>query len=285
MSGRESRTGSRILTRRRFLWGAGASAMVVGATAYVARNEMQWLETRRVDIPLGERAAGLAGMKIALLTDFHLYPHTQPELVAEAVRAANEFQPDLAILGGDYILRPVEAVFELAPLLERLEARLGVFAILGNHDHWKGLEVVLEGLNRSGAELLRNRTVSLEWEGQPFDLAGLDDGWVGKQDLAGALGDRSGERPTILLMHEPDFADEFARDGRIDLQLSGHSHGGQVRFPFIGSPFLPPYGRRYDQGLYRVGEMALYTSVGIGVTVPIRFNCPPEVSLLTLARA
>jgi predicted MPP superfamily phosphohydrolase len=86
-------------------------------------------------------------------------------------------------------------------------------------------------------------------------------------------------------MHEPDFADDFCRDGSIALQLSGHSHGGQVRLPLWGSPFLPPHGRKYDKGLYRVQDMWLYTNVGIGVTAPIRINCPPEVTELTLVRA
>ncbi len=276
-------------SRRRFLrWlgyaGAGTTALATGL-GYVVINEMQWLRLKRVRIPLSGRASRLEGMRIALLADFHLYPHTTLELISEAIDMANRLQPDLTLLAGDYVLSTADAVFDLAPQLSRLDAKLGVFAILGNHDHWKGVETVTRGLNESGVQLLRNQSLELTWHSQRFQLAGLDDGWVRRHDLIQALDGQTDEIPTLLMMHEPDFADELSTDGRIDIQFSGHSHGGQVRFPLIGSPFLPPYGRKYDQGLYRVGDMWLYTNVGLGVTVPVRFNCPPEVTEITLGRA
>ncbi len=114
-------------------------------------------------------------------------------------------------------------------------------------------------------------------------LAGLDDLWSGQADLTAALAQAPANVPTILLVHEPDFADTVAKDGRVSLQLSGHSHGGQVRLPGIGAPILPYLGRKYDQGLYNVNNMWLYTNRGIGLgRIPLRINCPPEITEFTL---
>lgn len=253
-----------------------------GLYYYSSRVETEDLRVERVRIPVPGLPAGLDGFKIAFLSDFHLFPHTRIELIERAVATANALKPDLALLGGDYVLRRADSIFELAPVLARLDATCGVFSILGNHDHWRGLATVEQGLRESRIPVLRNRGVTLPVGSDRLFLAGVDDGWVKRHDLAAAMDGAPSGVPAVVLMHEPDFADQFSADRRISLQLSGHSHGGQVRFPFIGSPFLPPYGRKYDKGLYRVGPMWLYTNVGIGVTAPVRLNCPPEVSEITL---
>jgi uncharacterized protein len=264
---------------------AGSGLGIFGGYGYGSRIETEWLELERVTVPLKQIGSSLDGLKIVLMSDFHLYPNTRIELIEEAIAMANDLKPDLIALAGDFVLGTAESIFELAPALAKLNARYGVFAILGNHDHWKGAETVCRGLESSGLPVLRNAGLTLTIGREMLYLAGLDDGWVDRHDLNQALQNRPGDATTLLLMHEPDFADDFSTDGRISLQLSGHSHGGQVRFPLIGSPFLPPYGRKYDLGLYRVGEMWLYTSRGVGVTAPIRFNCRPEVTEVTLVRA
>ena len=278
--------GSSPLSRRKPLrmlgYGAIGSSVPLLGCIYASRIETEWVQVQRVQIPLRMAGAYLEGFKIALLSDFHLYPTTRIELIERAVEMANQLKPDLVALGGDYVQGSVDAIFDLAPALARLDATYGVFCILGNHDHWKGDEVVEQGLRESGLHLLRNEGLTLSVGRKTVYLAGLDDGWMGRQDLERGLEKQPPGVPTILLMHEPDFVDSFVGRGRIDLQLSGHSHGGQVRFPFIGSPFLPPYGRKYDKGLYRVANTWLYTTVGLGVTAPVRFNCPPEVTEITL---
>lgn len=260
----------------------GAGAGLAGLYHYASNIEVERLRLERATIPIDGLPSALEGFKIALLADFHLYPHTRLELIEEAVRLANSLKPDLTLLGGDYVLKTANSIFDLAPALARLDAVHGVFCILGNHDHWRGLDVVSQGLKSSGLPVLRNRGLTLKIGRRNLYLAGVDDGWAGRSDLAAALEGLPDGAPCIVLMHEPDFADPFSADPRISLQLSGHSHGGQVRFPLIGSPFLPPYGRKYDKGLYRVGGMPLFTTVGIGVTVPLRLNCPPEVAEITL---
>ena len=228
--------------------------------------------------------AAFDGLRIAILSDFHLHPFTKIAQVQDAVRLANHLQPDLVVLLGDYVDATVEAIDELAPELSRLNARLGVFGVLGNHDHWKGAKVVHRALQSSGIGMLRNSGVSLNIGRSEIFLAGLESAWSGHPDINAALEDRSEEAPTIVLIHEPDYADTSASDARISLQLSGHSHGGQVRLPLIGALELPSWGRRYDHGLYRLRDMLLYTNRGIGlVDIPVRFNCPPEVTEVTLS--
>jgi hypothetical protein len=130
--------------------------------------------------------------------------------------------------------------------------------------------------------MLRNQSHVIERESQKLWIAGIDDALEGKADLKRTLADVPAQDATILLAHEPDFADYAARSP-IDLQLSGHSHGGQVRIPGIGPIVLPAMARKYHTGLNRVGRMQVYTSCGLGViNPPVRLNCPPEVTLITL---
>jgi predicted MPP superfamily phosphohydrolase len=276
------------LTRRQWLRSAGGTAFglataAAGTGLYGGYFETEWLEVTRVAVPIPNLPAGLVGFKIVLLSDFHLFPHTRIEFIRDVIATANSFRPDLVALTGDFVLRTADSIFELAPALASLDARMGVFSVLGNHDHWKGKDIVAQGLADEGLELLTNRGITLNAGGNAIYLAGVDDCWSGQPDLKAAMARCPANATTILLSHEPDPADEYSVDPRISLQLSGHSHGGQVRIPLWGSPFLPPFGRIYDQGLFKVGGMWLYTNRGVGVTAPIRLNCRPELTVITLA--
>ena len=264
----------------------GSGVAALGVYRYSSRIETGWLEIERVTIPVKNLGSSFEGFKIVLLSDFHLYPFTEIELIKRAVGTANSLKPDLITLGGDYVLTRGDSIFQLAPVLAQLNAKHGVFSVLGNHDYWVNEKIVCRGLEESGLPVLRNSGLTISMGRDRMFLAGLDDGWLRRSDLSQALEKHPEGVPTILLMHEPDFADTFSSDDRISLQLSGHSHGGQVRLPGIGAPVLPRYGRKYDQGLYRVRDMWVYTTRGIGVSrPPVRFNCRPEVTEITLARA
>jgi predicted MPP superfamily phosphohydrolase len=114
----------------------------------------------------------------------------------------------------------------------------------------------------------------------------LDDGWSGNPDLEATLDGAPSDVPVVLLCHEPDLADQYSLDGRVSLQLSGHTHGGQIRLPGVGALILPYLGRKYDLGLYKVNHMLLYTNRGIGViSEPVRYNCPPEITQFILQSA
>lgn len=275
------------MKRRQFLTRAlgittGAGMLGAAGLFYGTRLETEWLDLQRVRIPVRGLSAGLEGFKIALLTDFHLYPHTRLDFIREAVATANSLDPDLVVLGGDYVLRTAESIRDLVPALGKLNARHGIVSVIGNHDLWRGPDLITDTLNKGGMRLLRNRGFVLSHDKAQFYLAGVDDIWAGQPDLQKTLEGAPSGMPVLLLSHPPDPAEAYSQDDRIFLQLSGHSHGGQVRFPGIGSPFLPPHGRIYDLGLYRVRNMWLYTNRGIGVTVPIRINCRPEVTEITL---
>jgi uncharacterized protein len=278
------------INRRKFLTMSGAAIGSVLATSagYLTwHNEADEPVVERVQIPIKNLEPALEGFTIALLADFHLYPLTQLDLIERAVAIANSLNPDLTVLLGDYVWHDVDAVFDLAPVLARLNAAHGVFSILGNHDWWTDVEVVKTGLAEVRLPLLINQGLTIPVGGKAkFYLAGVDDVWSGRPDLAAALAEAPPDVPIILLAHEPDPADEFSVDNRISLQLSGHSHGGQIRLPGGGALITPYLSWKYDLGLYRVKEMWLYTNPGIGVTnVPFRYNCPPEITEITLVRA
>ncbi|HEY52497.1 MAG TPA: metallophosphoesterase [Caldilineae bacterium] len=290
MDNSEKRTKS--ISRRQFLklGGVAAAAGVAGVAAtsswIVWHDESQDLMVERVTIPLPKLPPALEGFTIAQLSDIHLLPLTQPELVRRAVALTNSLNPDLTVLTGDYVWHEVESMFELAPIIADLNAKHGVLSIFGNHDLWTDADVVRLGLQEARVPLLVNEGVTLDVGGAPLHLAGLDDGWSGNPDLDAAMDNAPANATTILLMHEPDLADEYALDPRIALQLSGHSHGGQIRLPIIGPPVLPYLSWKYDMGLYRVGDMWLYTNRGIGVTnEPYRYNCRPEITEITLVKA
>jgi predicted MPP superfamily phosphohydrolase len=264
---------------------AGGGGLSFLGYQYGRHIEPGRLVVEQLQIPVKNLKSGLEGFKIVQLSDIHLHPYTQISFVQKVVRLANTLQPDLVVLTGDYVLRQAESIFELAPVLASLEARYGVYTILGNHDLWTNQEAVRQGLKEAGLPLLYNEGFVLDIGRERIYLAGVDDGWSGKPDLKAALSNLPGNIPTILLAHEPDLADEFSLDGRVSVQLSGHTHGGQVRLPGIGAPILPTLGKKYDQGLYQVNGMWLYTTRGIGMTVPIRLNCPPEITEITLVGA
>jgi len=243
----------------------------------------QKLVIERVQIPIANLHPALAGFKIVQMSDFHLDPFYQLEFVRQAVDTANRLQPDLIVLTGDYVSHIGAAIFELAPVLAGLNAKHGVYAILGNHDMRSKVKIIKQGLRQVGLSLLINAGQTITVGGGQLYLAGLDDGLWGKPSLKTALADCPAATPVVLLMHEPDLVDKHARDPRVALQLSGHTHGGQICLPGIGALTLPDLGRKYQGGLYRVQQTWLYTNRGIGCTrIPLRINAPPEITELTL---
>ncbi len=268
------------MSRRNFLKSFGAIAIGAGATATGGNGNSPSIE--QVHNPIKNLKPALEGLRVVQLSDFHLHPYTQIDFVRQAVEMANALHPDLIVLTGDYVTRKAESIFELAPVLATLNAKYGIFTVLGNHDLWTDVGLIRTAFKEAELPILHNEGISLGIGSETLYLAGVDDGWSGQPDLQAALAKRPANAPTILLAHEPDLADTFALDGRVSLQLSGHTHGGQVRLPGIGAPILPELGKKYDQGLFNVNDMWLYTNRGIGMTVPVRINCPPEITEFTL---
>lgn len=263
-----------------------ATAATLTPLIYALRIEPQKLTLEAITIPIPQLHPALEQFRIVQLSDFHLHPHTQLPLIERAVAQANALRPDLIVLTGDFVLDFIESIFALAPALGRLNARYGVFCIMGNHDVKMNDIIVPRGLRDERLCVLRNEGVMLSVGAGKLYLAGVDDGIYGRPNLPQAMARWQSGATTILLAHEPDFADAYHRDPRIALQLSGHTHGGQVNLPGYGPLILPRYGKKYHTGLYRLQQMWLYTNRGIGMGgIPVRFNCPPEITEITLTRA
>lgn len=277
------------LSRRNFLKIgalAGLSVTAVVSGLFVLSNEAEDPVIDEVVVPIQNLKPGLEGFRIVQLSDIHLRPYTKPDLVERAVELANQLKPDLTVLTGDFVWRDRDAAFELAPILAGLNARYGVFSVMGNHDYWLDIQALQQAFDDAGLPVLYNQGHVIQHNGANLYLAGMDDGWSGQPDLQAALADSPANTPVVLLLHEPDLIDQVSADPRVTLQLAGHTHGGQVVVPGQ-PPFFTPYlGKKYSQGLFKVQLAWLYTNRGLGtISVPYRLNCPPEVTLLTLAAA
>lgn len=274
----------RAASRRRTVRDSGDQAMRLVYRSLSTLAVGEELELEEVSIPVPRLHPALDGYRIVQLSDLHLFPFTTLDFIRKAVEKANAARPDLIVLTGDYVSSTASAMDDLQPVLAGLNARDGVYATLGNHDHWTNANVIRAGLRAAGLTVLHNQSIPLG--GGKLWLSGLDDGWVGRADFEAALDEAPGDAPVVLLVHEPDLVDSYARNPRVVLQLSGHTHGGQVRLRHPRRAYtLPHLGRKYDQGLFRVRDTWLYTNRGVGmIVVPVRVNCPAEVSVFTLSR-
>lgn len=277
-----------LLSRRNFLGATLASCTGLGGMYVYGRTvEPGWLEVVRKELPLRNLPDAFAGFTIAQISDLHFGPLVSLGHIESALDEVLKFNADAIVITGDIITRVNQGEPEMiVQTLSRLRAPHGVFAILGNHDWWEGASTVTASLERAGVEVLSNRNLPIRRGGQTLHLAGIDDVWCDKHDVAAALHGIPDNAAIVALVHEPDFADTLAEDPRVILQLSGHSHGGQVRVPFLGGIYFPPFGRKYSLGQYQIRGLTLYTNRGIGVVNrPIRFACRPEVTLHTLKPA
>jgi uncharacterized protein len=235
----------------------------------------------------------LNGFTIALLSDFHYDPYFSVHPLHATVPLVKGLRPDLIVLTGDFVSAPLvgdpsKGAFAAEPcakVLRQMSAPHGLWAVLGNHDCENDQEEVTRALKAEDIRVLKNQSQAIEHDGAHFWLAGVDDVLGGTPDVAKTLLGIPANDAAILLAHEPDFADEAAKFP-VDLQLSGHSHGGQIRIPFVPLFYLPDLAKKYVMGTYQVGPLPLYTNAGIGtVNIPVRLNCPPEITLITLQSA
>jgi uncharacterized protein len=261
-------------------------AALLGGLLYYAREvETRWVEVKRVTLTLPRLAPEFDGYRLVQIGDFHLDDWTRPERLNRVVEKVNEQRPDLVAITGDFASYSAKELDtkRLTNALRLLSARDGCVAVLGNHDYLTGVELVRRCIREGGVEELTNDVRTLKRGGAALHVAGIDDVMEGKSRLDLVLGKLPESGVAILLAHEPDFADVSAATGRFDLQLSGHSHGGQVGIPLLRRMALPAFSQRYTSGLYQVGGMVQYTNRGIGfVNVRLRFLCRPEITALTL---
>ncbi|MCS7464559.1 metallophosphoesterase [Paenibacillus doosanensis] len=281
------------LSRRSFLKKtvsalAGLTAASVAGYGYARYAEPGWLRVNQVALSLKRLPPAFDRIKIVQFSDVHLGFHYTTDQLAGLVDTIQSHSPDLIVFTGDLY---DYAIGSDGPAtvreLSRLQAPFGKAAVLGNHDYYgRQTKQVVQVMKDGGFDVLINRSTVLQRGGDRLWLSGVDDMWDGQPDLPAALRGVPADECVLLLSHCPDFAD-IALQHPVDLQLSGHSHGGQVRLPFYGHIVTPTYGQKYVDGLYVLGDgkLQVYTNRGIGVSVyPVRFCCRPELTVFTLHR-
>ncbi|MEK7795143.1 MAG: metallophosphoesterase, partial [Candidatus Hydrogenedentota bacterium] len=286
-----------ITSRRQFLkYSAGAGLIFVPGSVgtYSTVIEPGELVLRRYTAPIRDLPASFEGLSIAQVSDTHYGPYVSLRYLEHMVERVNNLRPDLVALTGDYVLHSPRAIDGGVQVLSKLRARLGIAGVLGNHDHWEGADEIRERFASIGVPLIDNSRLFLTESGLVSDpsgnaiaIAGLGDLWEDRVSFASALDGLPPDMPRVLLSHNPDTAE--AREGanhRVDLMLSGHTHGGQVSVPGHGAILLPSaYGRKYEGGWCEGPHFPAIVSRGVGMAfLPIRFRVPPEIVLVTLRR-
>jgi hypothetical protein len=272
-------------SRRSVLLGALGAGLAAAADAWIL--EPRWLDVVRVDVPIAGLGSAWDGATIALLSDTHCGRFRSPDAIAHAVDVANALEPDLTLLLGDYVHGGGRYIAPGIAPFAGLRAREGVFAVLGNHDHWDGRDASLAAMRRAGVEVLRDRSVVLRRRGDPLALAGVGDLLEDTPRADVALRGVAPGTPRLLMEHNPDYAEMIPEGVRVDLMVSGHTHGGQVWLPGVGAPILPTRtGQKYARGLVAGPRCPVYVTRGVGtISPPVRFACRPEVTRIRLVAA
>jgi predicted MPP superfamily phosphohydrolase len=289
-----NRLKSNKINRRDFLKLSAAS--LLGATLaglginYATNIEPADVEVTNINLKLPRLDRAFNGFRLAHISDLHLDNWMTPERLKSIFQLVLAQKPDAVAITGDFITYHEHSrglknpyLTDLASALNTLSSHQPTLGVLGNHDHEIGAPLIHDALSAGHVTDLSNSMITINQSGSSLHFAGVDqyplriydyDPLINKIPTAGAA---------IMLIHFPDFADQTASSGRFDLQISGHSHGGQVIFPWLGSLYIPDGARKYPIGLYKVGSMLQYTNRGLGmVTVQLRINCRPEITIYQL---
>ena len=281
------------LSRRRLLQAGLLGGL--GIALYAGEVERHWIETAHRDMLLPGLAPAFEGMRIVQMSDIHMDEFTEPFFLRHVVNTVNSLKPELVLITGDFVSEwPASrkfgrgAAWQCAEILDQLDCRAR-YGVRGNHDVLVGKGPVIEALTAHGIRILENDHVAIERNGARWWLAGIDDPLTGQPDAETAIPQsirHNKNEPVVLMCHGPDYADDLihlSSGQAVNQMLSGHTHGGQVRIPFLPPTHLPPMGQKYIEGSFQVGPIQLYVNRGVGtVGVPFRLDCPPEITLFTL---
>lgn len=278
------------LTRRRFVLGCGAAALGVGV--YTWRIEPHWVSVVRHDMPVRNLPSELEGKTLAQVSDLHISHRVDTDYLTACMRDVSALQPDIVVVTGDITDRGVQAaqISDIGRVFGALaRPPLGVFAILGNHDYgprWSGADLanaVASQLTDAGVTVLRNESRPVAG----LRIVGLDDMWGTNFHPEAVLPSLTADEPAVVLCHNPDAADRPVDWGTYrGWILSGHTHGGQCKPPFLPPPLLPVVNKRYTAGAFDLGDgRSLYINRGLGHLIRVRFNVRPEITLHRLVRA
>jgi uncharacterized protein len=280
-----------LMVRRYYLRLIGLLLLlVIPLAAWALWWEPNQLTVKNTTILIPNWPQGFANIKVVALSDLHVgAPHITLDKMREVVRRANDQQPDLIVLLGDYVIQGVIGGTFVEPevfveILRELKAPLGVYAVLGNHDWLLGSEQVTRAFERVGIRMLTNEAVRIERNGSALWLAGLGDYFSHKDDLEKTMRSVTSPDPIVALTHTPDIFLKLSP--QFILTLAGHTHGGQVNLPLLGRRVVPSdFGDKYAIGFVEEGEKRVFVTSGIGTSIlPVRFRVPPEISVLTIVR-
>ena len=265
-----------------------SSFFFTGTTACFSSKR---LEVVRADLPIKGLPQEADGLKIGVMSDFHAGAFDNKEIILQSIAAINAEQPDIITILGDYMnaqttrdSKSLEKNSYIFEALRSLEAPQGIYAVLGNHDHWIDAHCVQDKLSRLPAQILTNQGIVLD---NGLAMAGIDDLLKGSPDLKKAMANIPPETTTILLSHNPDVNLQLNDEARICLVISGHTHGGQIRIPFAKwAPWVPCSSRYRQSGLIRETiDRSTFVTKGIGTTIiPVRVACPADIAILRLLR-
>lgn len=255
-----------------------------GTLLYAKLIEPNWIEINSLQLKLPNLASEFNGYRIVQISDIHRDKWMSTRRLQRIVRLVNQQKPDLVAITGDLVTRNLPHLIpSLTFSLTHLLPKDKTVAVLGNHDYENDTQKIIQALQKSNIVHLGNAVYTLKRGNTMLHIAGVDDVQMGKGRLDLVMQQLPKEGTAVLLVHEPDFATVSAATGRFDLQLSGHSHGGQVRLPFMEPPILPPWGKKYYLGEYQLGNMFLYTNRGLGMTgLHLRLFARPEITVFTL---
>lgn len=262
----------------------GAGALAAGALTYANRVEPDRIGVRVVNVALDGLDPAFDGYRIAQISDIHMNGSMHRARLERAVAMLQEHTPDLIAVTGDFAThKRTLDVDDLIVPLSALNAPDGKLAVLGNHDYRAARAAIRHAIRASGLQPLNNAVYTVRRDSAALHIGGVESVSRHRARLDLVLNALPPSGTAILLAHEPDFAEVAAATKRFALQLSGHSHGGQIRIPVLTRFALPSFSHRYVMGMYRVGKMLLYVNRGLGtVGAPFRFNCPPEITIFRL---
>ena len=278
--------------RRRLILGAAAGVGAVGGAVYL-RKDIDNVEVVQQDLVLPHLPAPMRGWKLVLTSDWHRGPFIDNAYLEKVVELCNAQEPELMCVVGDFVYDDPKYYPDAAALVSKLRAKVAKLGTLGNHDHWQGAQLARQSFSQSGLRLLDNTRLYITAQGQISEtpqpgalcIAGVGDCWADRVDYDAALQGVPEELPRLLLAHNPDCAeDKNAGTHRVDTLLAGHTHGGQVSLPLLGTILVPTsYGDKYVAGWAQGPHFKVYTTRGIGMTVlPIRSGARPEITVFTL---
>lgn len=266
----------------------------MGLAAYAASHARHEFEITYRDMPIRRLPDAFQGFRIVQMSDIHLEEYTEAYFLERMVEQVNALDPDLVLITGDFVSRgpgPLSIAWNAAGMGAEILSTLKApqrFGILGNHDVGVGAEHVIRPLEAHGTPMLVDSYTPIERGGHVLWLCGADDAGTRRPDLNFAI-PATPNAPVIFMCHEPDYVDKVVLHPRfplIDMMLSGHTHGGQIRLPYVGPLILPPMGQKYIEGAFQFDHMQLYVNRGIGtVGLPFRLNCPAELTHFTLVSA